>query len=143
MTDKTDKTARTTDQRIYDIVRQIPAGQVATYGQVALVAEVGSARRVGRALAILPRRNKVPWHRVLNSQGKIAERHDGGSDHEQARRLRKEGVFLDRLGRVDFKTVAWPGPPWAWLEEQGYDVESLVLRSGAVRRKGPWCKWGF
>ena len=130
-------------QRIYDVVRQVPPGQVASYGQIALVAGLGSARIVGRALAVLPSGNDVPWHRVLNSQGKIAERRDGGSDAEQARRLRAEGVFLDGKGRVDFASVAWPGPPWAWLEEQGYDVEELVLKSGGLRRTGPWCRWGF
>jgi methylated-DNA-protein-cysteine methyltransferase-like protein len=75
-------------ERIYRVVRQIPAGQAATYGQVALVAGLPSARMVGRALAALPGKSEVPWHRVINSQGKLAPRSDGKPDPEQRRRLR-------------------------------------------------------
>ena len=129
--------------RIYDVVRQIPAGEAASYGQVALVAGVGSARIVGRALAELPDGTGVPWHRVLNSQGRISPRKGGGPDPEQRRLLQAEGVYLDRHGRVDFASVAWTGPAWAWLEAEGYDLEELVLRSRQVRRQGPWCRWNF
>ena len=129
--------------RIYDVVRQIPAGEAASYGQVALVAGVGSARIVGRALAELPDGTGVPWHRVLNSQGRISPRKGGGPDPEQRRLLQAEGIYLDRHGRVDFPSVAWTGPAWAWLEAEGYDLEELVLRSRQVRRQGPWCRWNF
>ncbi|MHC4066568.1 MAG: MGMT family protein, partial [Planctomycetota bacterium] len=61
-------------ERIFRVVRQIPAGQAATYGQVAMVAGLPSARMVGRALAALPDKSEVPWHRVINSQGKLAPR---------------------------------------------------------------------
>lgn len=131
-------------ERIYELVRQVPAGRVATYGQIAFVAGLPSARMVGRALALLPSGREVPWHRIVNSQGRIAVRAGAASaDAEQARRLRAEGVLLDRSGRVDFASVAWPGPPWAWLAERGYDVEELVLRSGGLRRSGPWRHWAF
>ena len=129
--------------RIYDVVRQVPAGEVATYGQVALVAAVASARLVGRALAELPDGSGVPWHRVLNSQGRISPRKGGGPDPEQRRLLQAEGVYLDRHGRVDFSAVAWGGPAWAWLDAEGYDLEDLVMRSGQIRRQGPWCRWHF
>ena len=57
-------------QRIYAVVRRIPRGRVATYGQVAFLAGLpGHARQVGYALAALPEGSRMPWHRVLNAQG--------------------------------------------------------------------------
>lgn len=53
----------------------------------------------------------VPWHRVINSQGRISLRsHDGGSDLQRAL-LEKEGVRFDATGRVDLQRVGWPPPP--------------------------------
>ncbi|MDP6707254.1 MAG: MGMT family protein [Alphaproteobacteria bacterium] len=131
----------TLEERIYQVTRQIPAGRVATYGQIALVAGAGSARLVGRAMATLPTGSDVPWHRVINSQGKISARRDGGFSPEQKRRLRREGVLLDRQGRVDVAAVGWSGPSWQWLEANGYDIESLILRSQAKGRRGAWVNW--
>ncbi|MHA1190620.1 MAG: MGMT family protein [Alphaproteobacteria bacterium] len=129
-------------ERIYRVVRQIPAGQAATYGQVALVAGLPSARMVGRALAALPDKSEVPWHRVINSQGKLAPRSDGKPDPEQRRRLRAE-VQFDRQGRIDFAKFAWTGPTWFFLEAEDYDLEELILKSRHRRRTGPWCRWRF
>ena len=138
--------------RIYAVIRQVPRGQVATYGQIALIAGAATPRLVGRALRELPPRRKVPWHRVVNSQGKISPRGGqhaktatgtGGPDREQRRRLKAEGVFLDGQGRVDFASVAWTGPSWAWLDKQGYDVEALVLKSRGQPRRGAWKRWAL
>ncbi len=129
--------------RIQDLTKQIPKGRVATYGQLSFLAGAASARIAGHAMARLPNRSDVPWHRVVNSQGKLAPRKEGGPSAEQARRLRAEGVFLDKLGRVDFKSVAWAGPPWQWLDAQGYDLEDLALRSQGIKRSGAWVNWGF
>ena len=134
---------RELEERIYQVTRQIPAGQVATYGQVALVAGVNSARLVGRAMATLPTGSDVPWHRVINSQGKISIRRHGGPDPVQKRRLRAEGVRLDRQGRVDLPAVAWFGPSWQWLEANGYDIESLILRSRSKGKHGAWVNWNL
>ncbi len=130
-------------ERIYKIVRQIPAGRVATYGQVALVAGAATPRVVGFALAAVPPGSDVPWQRVINSGGRISLRREGGESPEQARRLRAEGVVFDRLGRVDFAEVAWPGPSWRWLEENGFDIEAITLRSAGRRREGAWRRWRF
>ena len=130
-------------ERIYRVVRRIPSGQAATYGQVAMVAGLPSARMVGRALAALPDKSEVPWHRVINSQGKLALRSDGKPDPEQRRRLRAEGVHLDRLGRIDFAVVAWTGPIWSFLGAEGYDLEELILKSRHRRRTGPWSRWCY
>ena len=135
--------SRELEERIRQVARQIPAGQVATYGQVALVAGANSARRVGRAMAMLPAGSDVPWHRVINSQGKISIRRHGGPDPEQKRRLRIEGVRLDARGRVDLPAVAWSGPSWQWLEANGYDIESLILRSQRKAKHGAWVNWNL
>ena len=131
-------------ERIYSLIEQIPAGQVASYGQIAFLAEAGSARIVGRALARLPESRRLPWHRVINSQGRIADRKDGGEgDLRQKRLLEAEGVIFDVKGRVDFAVVAWPGPAWTWLEAEGFDLDALALRSQGLRRRGPWQRWSL
>ncbi|MEA5412843.1 MGMT family protein, partial [Synechococcus sp. BA-120 BA3] len=61
------------DRRVYAMVAHIPPGQLATYGQVAeLIGAWGCARQVGWALRRLPLPSAVPWHRVVNAQGRIA-----------------------------------------------------------------------
>ena len=68
-------------QRIYAVVRQIPEGRVATYGQVASLAGLaGQARQVGYALHALPDGTAVPWHRVVNASGGISLRSLPGGD---------------------------------------------------------------
>ena len=68
-----------TYSRIYAVVRRIPRGRVATYGQVAELAGLpGHARQVGYALHALPRGTTVPWHRVLNARGALSLIHDDG-----------------------------------------------------------------
>ncbi|MGF1611532.1 MAG: MGMT family protein, partial [Kiloniellales bacterium] len=66
-------------ERIYLVARQVSRGQVATYGQIALVAGAPSARIVGYAMAHLPSGSKVPWQRVINSQGQVSPRKEGSS----------------------------------------------------------------
>ncbi len=97
--------------RILSTVDSIPRGQVATYGGVAR--EAGMPRRarlVGRILSELPAGTGLPWHRVLDAQGRISRRGEGASEREQRRRLAREGVHLDACGRVDLERHAWrPG----------------------------------
>jgi len=95
--------------RIYAVVRRIPAGRVATYGQVAALAGLpGQARLVGYALAGLPDGNPLPWHRVINAAGRVSTRHDGpGGSVLQRLRLEQEGVRFDARGRVDLATFGW------------------------------------
>jgi len=128
---------------IYDLAREVPAGQVASYGQIAFVVGAPSARIVGRAMAILPDGSAVPWHRIVNSAGRLAKRKEGGESPEQQRRLRAEGVYLDAKGRIDLKAHAWPGPSWAWLAARGFDLEELIVKSGALKRRGIWVNWRY
>lgn len=97
-------------ERIYTIVSQIPYGQVATYGQVAEMAGLpGHARLVGYALyrVALPDRS-IPWHRVINAQGKVSESPNrNGSDRLQRDLLEAEGIQFSPDQRIDFKHYGW------------------------------------
>lgn len=102
-------TSPTSYQLIYATVRQIPKGRVATYGQVAEFAGLPrQARQVGYALNALPARSTVPWHRVVNAQGKISLRSDaGGHDVTQRLRLEREGVRFNPNGAIDLGKFRW------------------------------------
>jgi methylated-DNA-protein-cysteine methyltransferase-like protein len=90
---------------VYALVRRIPRGQVATYGQVAaLVGHARSARAVGGAMRRCP--DDVPWHRVVNAQGRISRRRWGSGMLTQRIRLEQEGVRL-RHGRVPLTRYQW------------------------------------
>jgi len=94
--------------RIYKIVRQIPRGRVATYGQIAELAGLeGHARQVGYALHSLPDNLKLPWHRVINARGEVSPRTGGDSHELQRKLLEAEGVKFDGKGRVDLERFAW------------------------------------
>ena len=94
--------------RIYRVVRAIPHGRVATYGQVAAIAGRCTPRMVGYAMASVPAGTDVPWHRVINSRGGVSLKADG---HEmQTALLRSEGVEFDAGGRVDLSEFGWTGP---------------------------------
>jgi len=94
--------------RIYAVVRQIPRGRVATYGQVAELAGLaGHARQVGYALHALPDSSTVPWHRVVNARGEISLRRSAGADQLQRMLLEEEDVAFDIRGRINLKRVGW------------------------------------
>ena len=98
--------------RIYAVVRQIPRGRVATYGQVAELAGLPrQARLVGYALSALPASSRVPWHRVINAEGRLSARSDGaGATVPQRLRLEAEGVTFGAGGRVSLDRCRWePG----------------------------------
>ena len=93
--------------RIYAVVRRIPRGRVATYGQIATIAGLkGHARQVGYALYALKAFTGVPWQRVINAQGRISLRLTTGG-LSQRLLLEREGVVFDAGGRVSLKTFGW------------------------------------
>lgn len=86
--------------RFYRAVAAIPAGRVASYGQIAARAGLpGRARMVGRALGQTPDGLELPWHRVLRADGRIALPVNSAGWREQGRRLRAEGVVVHN-GRI-------------------------------------------
>ena len=105
-------------QRIYTVVREIPPGKVATYGQIAAIVGDCTARMVGYAMAACP--DDVPWQRVINAQGKVSPRAASWGTELQRVRLQDEGVAFDAEHRVDFAVVRWAGPSPAWLLEHGF-----------------------
>ena len=96
-------------QQIYEVVRMIPEGRVATYGQIAELIGIRSARVVGYAMAAC-RDPEVPWQRVVNSRGQISPRAGADPCLSQRQLLESEGVQFSRTGRIDFMRFGWPGP---------------------------------
>ncbi|MBA2492821.1 MAG: MGMT family protein [Gammaproteobacteria bacterium] len=98
-----------TYSRIYTVVRQIPAGKVSTYGDVARLAGYPrQARLVGYALHALPPHSTVPWHRVVNAKGGISTgRGRHGADSEQRIRLEDEGIEFGIDGRISLNRFRW------------------------------------
>ena len=110
-------------QQVWEIVRQIPIGKVATYGQIAKMISplIGveieayaafAPRWVGGAMAACP--DGVPWQRVINSQGKVSER--AGAE-KQRQLLEQEGVEFDAKERIDLKKFGWKGPSSDEIEQ--------------------------
>lgn len=99
------------NQRVYAIVKKIPRGKVATYGQIAaLLGMPRYSRHVGFALSALPANRKVPWQRVVNAQGKISLRlthWDSGSDQLQRILLEDEGIEFGAEARINLKRFQW------------------------------------
>ncbi len=95
-------------RRIYAVVRRIPAGRVATYGQVAALAGLaGHARQVGYALHALDQGSDVPWQRVINARGEVSPRATPGWEGFQRHLLEEEGVEFDHRGRIDLERYRW------------------------------------
>ena len=82
-------------------IRSIPAGRVATYGQIATLAgNPRAARQVVRVLHSCSKRERLPWHRVVNREGRISLPPLGGHEEQRALLLR-EGVEFGESGRID------------------------------------------
>lgn len=105
-------------QQVWQVVRQIPPGQVATYGDIASLVEppegidpgayrAFSPRWVGGAMAACP--HDVPWQRVINAQGKISLRRGSGQERQRAL-LEGEGIQFDERDRIDLQRYGWDGP---------------------------------
>jgi methylated-DNA-protein-cysteine methyltransferase-like protein len=99
--------SRSTYELIWETVRQIPRGKVATYGQVASEAGFpGQARMVGYALHALSGSQGVPWHRVINASGRISFPKGGEAYRRQRRLLRNEGIIFSKE-RLDLDRFGW------------------------------------
>lgn len=102
------KSASDTHVRIHAVVRRIPSGRVASYGQVAHLAGLGGhARLVGYALHALPDGSDVPWHRVVNTRGEVSRRTLSGDEELQRGLLEAEGVEFNANGRLSMDRYRW------------------------------------
>jgi methylated-DNA-protein-cysteine methyltransferase-like protein len=97
-------------EQVYRLVRCIPPGRVATYGQIAqMLGQPRAARTVGWALRATPEDRAVPWQRVINAQGKISLGPDRGAAALQRVLLEEEGIHFDDQGRIDLDRYGWWG----------------------------------
>lgn len=115
-------------EQVYRLVRQVPRGKVTSYGAIArMLGHPRAARTVGWALHSLPpsipptggdeKGDDVPWHRVINSQGRISfSCHEHNADLQRAL-LEAEGIEFDEHGYVDWDHFGWAGLSWPDVEE--------------------------
>ena len=104
------------------VVREIPLGRVATYGQIAWIAGAASPRMAGYALGGLPADTDVPWQRVVNSKGDISPRGDPMATDRQRQMLVEEGILFQADGRINLDRFGWDGPDPEWLEANDFTL---------------------
>lgn len=111
-------------EQVYAVVRRVPAGQVTSYGRIAqMLGTPKAARAVGYALRALkdkqadPAYMDIPWHRVINGQGRISISNREYGAEMQARLLREEGVDVDQELRIDLNRYLWPGLHWLEIDD--------------------------
>jgi methylated-DNA-protein-cysteine methyltransferase-like protein len=92
---------------VFDIVKQIPSGKVASYGQISKMIPGCTARMVGYALASLPNDSGVPWQRVINSKGKISPHGAGFGSAMQRALLEQEGILFNADNSIDMSIYGW------------------------------------
>ncbi len=93
-----------TFEKIYEVVKSIPEGKVATYGQVAFLAgNPRWARVVGYALHVNPEPGTIPCHRVVNREGRVAPGFAFGGEGVQRQLLEAEGIVFEPDGRIDLE----------------------------------------
>lgn len=98
---------KNTFEKIYEVVKQIPKGNVATYGQVAALAGNRKwARVVGYALHANPSPDEIPCYRVVNREGRLSEAFAFGGRNRQQELLEQDGIEVVD-GKVDLKKVQW------------------------------------
>ena len=94
-------------ERIWQVVSRIPRGKVATYGQVASLADLpGYARYVGYTMKMLPSGSKLPWFRVVNTKGELSFPKHSAQYRTQQEKLEAEGVVFSE-GRFCLRTYQW------------------------------------
>ena len=103
-------TGANTCDGIYRWVRRVPEGKVATYGQIAGLVGKRSPRQVGYAMAALPDGSGIPWHRIVNSQGRISLRTGTEGHLLQRILLEAEGVVFSADDTIDLVMYRWIAP---------------------------------
>ncbi len=112
----------TADNRIiHDLIREVPKGEVASYGMIASLIPGAGPRQVARAMRTAP--GTVKWYRIITSSGAMAD-HSGAE--EQRRRLKKEGVTFKKNGAVDWTAHRWRGPSQKWIDKSCRDIHDVM-----------------
>jgi methylated-DNA-protein-cysteine methyltransferase-like protein len=112
----------TTDyDAIHDLIRQVPKGEVASYGMIASLLPGVGPRQVARAMRSAPK--GLAWYRILTSSGASAD-HSGAA--KQRRLLKQEGVAFKKNGAVDWAQCRWRGPTQKWLDKSGREIEDVM-----------------
>lgn len=105
-------------QRVKHIIKRIPKGRVATYGQIAeLAGNHRAARQVAWILHSSSEKERLPWHRVVNSQGEISLKPNYGYEVQKAL-LKKESIEFDEDGRIDLNEYIWKPSMPKWYTER-------------------------
>jgi len=116
---------------VYELVRMVPAGQVASYGMIASLLPGVTPRMVGYAMAGVPVGSDIPWQRIINSGGRISPRPGSDRQHE---RLTAEGISFSASGRIKWAEARWQGPDDGWLDVRGMEMmDYLDIRAGWPR----------
>ena len=103
-------------ERIYEVVKKIPKGSVATYGLVATLAgNPRWARTVGFALHVNPDPDNIPCHRVINRFGKVSESFVFGGENVQISLLKDEGITFEKDGTIDLNKYGWVPDPGMFM----------------------------
>jgi O-6-methylguanine DNA methyltransferase len=102
---------------VYRLLALVPCGKVVSYGQIAAwLDQPRAARTVGWALHGLPEGSGLPWHRVINVQGRITTPCQEHTAARQRELLELEGIVFEQDGRVDMKAYRWAGPTFEQLD---------------------------
>lgn len=106
---------------IFALIRDVPKGEVASYGMIASLAPGAGPRQVARALRFAP--PGLPWHRIITASGAMAD-HSGAA--RQRKLLKAEGVTFRRNGAVDWSKHRWRGPSPRWMKSGGRAFEEVM-----------------
>lgn len=112
-------------EQVYTVCRRIPSGRVTSYGRIAqMLGRPNAARAVGYALSALKDEDEevkgndeVPWHRVVNSKGRISIKNREITAQQQAKLLREEGVEVGDDLRIDLEVYLWEGLHWVEIDD--------------------------
>jgi methylated-DNA-protein-cysteine methyltransferase-like protein len=106
---------------IHALIREVPKGEVASYGMIASLVRGVGPRQVARAMRSAP--ENLKWYRVVTASGAPAD-HSGAA--EQRRLLKKEGVAFRKNGAVDWAAHRWKGPSQKWIDKNGRDIHDVM-----------------